>query len=155
MVFTFQYKLTIINTNITETMIVAMLKHLEHLLLLSPFSFDWLSDEGWGHCIHVAWTSLSGTGILGLFEVNREKQNILGMLRNIFCLIWKCFLSSFPNWLRLMIEHTINPTLYGGRGVGGALSAPPLRFWSLEPSRVIWETPYVGTIHIWKWELIL
>ena len=32
---------------------------------------------------------------------------------------------------------------------GGGTQCPPLRFSSLESSRVIWETPDVGTIHIW------
>ena len=31
---------------------------------------------------------------------------------------------------------------------GGGTECPPLRFCSLEPSRVIWWTPNVGTIHI-------
>ena len=48
-------------------------------------------------------------------------------------------------WIVNIIDP-VNPTLYGG---GGHSVPPPLRFWSLEPSRVIWGTPNVGTIHVW------
>ena len=45
----------------------------------------------------------------------------------------------------LLEKFYFNPTLYRG---GVWHSVPPLRFWSLEPSRVIWGTTNVGTIHI-------
>ena len=50
-----------------------------------------------------------------------------------------------------MIVNCILTLLYTG---GGEHWVPPLRFWSLEPSRVIRWTPNVGTIQIWNLERV-